>query len=147
MTMAEAWSLAALPRALLKFGVPRSGMLSCRHPILPALTIGVIGFFGAVTSAKSLGRMSADCLRRPVAPGTRAGDEQGTMSQQRGRPTKYVSEEVWRLSLATQLDNLHRFSGKPSKEVQQIHRRIARIRADGLPEWRERYDAAAQASD
>ncbi|MFC0410206.1 hypothetical protein [Roseomonas elaeocarpi] len=63
------------------------------------------------------------------------------MSEEQVPRTKYLSEEVWRRSLAMQLENLRRVPGASVQEVQRTRRRIARIRADGLPEWRERYDA------
>ena len=69
------------------------------------------------------------------------------MSEQHVQQTKYISEEVWRRSLAVQFENLRLLSGHPAKEVQQIHRRIARIKAGGLPEWKARYDAAPGESD
>ncbi len=58
--------------------------------------------------------------------------------------TRYGSEEIWRRSLATQFDNLHRPRPYPVRDIQQIHDRTARIWAGGLPAWRAHYEAAVQ---
>lgn len=57
-------------------------------------------------------------------------------------PSKYQSEEIWQSALAAQLNYLRVLQSPENRAlaVQSITKtksRIERIRANGLPEWRE----------